>query len=41
LNNILFKIEVRCIRGKTMHDGALVIIAFMWSLSILRWLLSL
>ena len=27
--------------GKTMHDGALVLVGFMWSLSVLIWLSSL
>jgi len=27
--------------GKTIHDGALVLIGFMWSLSVLTWLFSL
>jgi hypothetical protein len=27
--------------GKTMHEGALVLVGFMWSLSVLTWLFSL
>ena len=27
--------------GKTIHDGALVLVGFMWSLSVLIWLSSL
>ena len=27
--------------GKTIHDGALVLVGFMWSLSVLTWLFSL
>jgi len=27
--------------GKTMHEGALVFVGFMWSLSVLTWLFSL
>lgn len=32
LNNTRLKIEVRCIRGKTLHEGAPVLVGFMWSL---------
>ena len=27
--------------GKTMHEGALVLVGFMWFLSVLTWLFSL
>ena len=27
--------------GKTMHEGALFLVGFMWSLSVLTWLFSL
>jgi hypothetical protein len=27
--------------GKTIHEGALVLVGFMWSLSVLIWLFSL
>jgi len=27
--------------GKTIHQGALVLVGFMWSLSVLTWLFSL
>ena len=29
---------MRCSRGKTIHDGALVLVGFMWSLNVLTQL---
>ena len=41
MNNTWLKIKWDASGGKTIHDGALVLIGFMWSLSVLAWLFSL
>ena len=35
------KLKWKASGGKTIHDGALVLVWFMWSLSVLIWLFSL
>jgi len=37
----ILKFKWDTLEGKTIHDGALVLIGFMWSLNVLRQLLSL
>jgi len=34
------KLKWDALGGKTMHEGALVLVGFMWSLSVLTWLFS-
>ena len=35
------KLKWDVLGGKTIHEGALVLVGFMWSLSVLTWLFSL
>jgi hypothetical protein len=35
------KLKWDALGGKTMHEGALVLVGFMWSLSVVTWLFSL
>jgi hypothetical protein len=35
------KLKWDALGGKTMHEGALVLVGFLWSLSVLTWLSSL
>jgi len=35
------KLKWNALREKTIHDSAPILVGFMWSLSVLKWLLSL